>query len=169
MRMLAIALFVAFAPAPAEREAFEHGVEFSVLDARDRIDYPLGPDLVVRARREVDSRGTHMGWVLKAIDRRLEESPNFLYDCLCGHGAYPTDLLAWHLVSPEAVANVGPLTERILPVWGYPYELRVRCADCEAQAGDPLSPRFLKGTIQISWRRLAESNPRQKRLSDFRR
>jgi hypothetical protein len=102
------------------------------------------------------------------VDKRLVDSPNFLYDCLCGHGPHPTHLFAWHLLNPEAVANIGPLSERILPVWGYPYDLRVRCTGCLAQGDDPTTAHFIGGTIEISWRLLAQSNARQKRLSDLR-
>jgi hypothetical protein len=143
-------------------------MRFEVLDSRKRIDRALGRDLVIRAHREEDARGTHMGWRLEVVDRRLEESPNFLYECLCGHGPHPTDLFAWHLHRPDAVANLGPLSERVLPVWGYPYELRVRCEGCEVEASEETA-RFTRGTIEIGWKRLATSNPRPRTLSSFRR
>jgi hypothetical protein len=147
---------------------FRRDTEFSAVDPRDRIDYALGRDLVVRAHRELGAQGTRMGWRLGAVDRRLGDSPNFLYECLCGHGPHPTDILAWHLLKPGDVASVGSLSERILPVWGYPYELQIRCTGCEAEGDGPLSARFIGGTIEINWRRLPLSNPRQKRRADFR-
>src|SRR5262245_14618542 len=151
-----------------QRGAFASGLRFAATDVRSRIEGSLGRDLVVRAVREVDAEGRHAGWYLEAVDRRRADSPNFLYECLCGHGPQPTDLLAWHLLQPDAVANLGPLAERRLPVWGYPYELRVRCEDCAAEGDGVTDARFVKGTIEIGWRHLAESNPRQKRLSDSR-
>jgi hypothetical protein len=166
--MLLMAATLAVAAAVSEQpRPFEAGIEFPAADTRDRIDYPLGRDLVVRARRQFSSGRRPMGWSIQAVDRRLADSPNFLFDCRCGHGAHPTDLLAWHLLDPEAASVIGPLTERILPVWGYPYELRVRCIGCEGEGDDVLSAHFVKGTIQVGWRRLAESNPRQRGPSEF--
>jgi hypothetical protein len=152
------------------RPAFASVLRFSATDTRDRIEGSLGRDLLVRARRDVDAEGRPAGWYLEAVDRRRPDSPNFLYECLCGHGPQPMDFLAWHLLQPDAVAHLGPLTERRLPVWGYPYELRVRCEDCEATGDDAATDaRFVKGTIEVGGRLLAESNPRQKRPADFRR
>jgi hypothetical protein len=144
-----------------------HGMEFSAVDSRDRIDYPLGPDLIVRVHHERSAQGNLMGWWVEAIDRRLSESPNFLYECLCGHGPHPTDLLAWHLLRPAAVANIGPLSERVLPVWGYPYELQVRCRGCEAEGDGSLTSRFTTGTIEVNWRRLPQSNPDRRATQRF--
>ena len=70
--------------------------------------------------------------------RRLGDYPNFLYDCLCGHGPRPNDLYAWHfremLYPPK----------RVLPVYGYPFEIRVACKDCRIDgdtAADTHLPR----------------------------
>jgi hypothetical protein len=148
--------------------AFNSGFEFSAVDARERIDYRLGRDLIVRVHRQANAQGIHIGWWLEARDRRLPRSPNLLYECLCGHGPQPADLLAWHLLTPSAVGHIGPLSERILPVWGYPYDLQVRCKGCEAQGDGALSAHFVRGRIEIGWRRLARSNPRQERTSEPR-
>jgi hypothetical protein len=149
------------APTTAQR-SFSHGTEFAATDPREQIEYALGRDLVIRAHREQNAQGVHTGWWLEAVDRRLPDSPNFLYDCLCGHGPHPTQLEAWHLLRPEVVANIGPLSERILPVCGYPYELRVRCVGCAAEGDDATAAHFTNGTIEVTWRLLRQSNARQK-------
>ena len=168
--LVAALLLGAKGEAPATRpQPFSPGIEFAATDPRGEIEYALGRDLVIRAHREQNAQGVHTGWWLEAADRRLPDSPNFLYDCLCGHGPHPTQLEAWHLQRPEVVANIGPLSERILPVWGYPYELRVRCVGCAAEGNDAMAARFSSGTIEVSWRLLRQSNARQKRLSDLGR
>lgn len=152
--------------APPAEGAPARELRFDVLDPRTQIEHAIGRDLVLRAHREQDAGGTHIGWWLEAVDRRLDRSPNFLYECLCGHGPHPTDLMAWHLQEPDGVA--GPLSGRVLPIWGYPYALRVRCEGCEVEAAGE-AVRFTSGTIEIGWQRLATSNPRQRTLSSFRR
>ena len=52
------------------------------------------------------------------------ESRNLLYHSWAWHGPYPTDLFAW--IHEEGYYP----DERILPVYDYPYELRLRCEAC---------------------------------------
>jgi hypothetical protein len=54
-------------------------------------------------------------------------------------------------------------SERVLPVYGYPLDVRVRCPDCEVAGTSGEDARFTHGTVEISVRRLAEANPRQQR------
>jgi hypothetical protein len=94
--------------------------------------------------------------------RRLGDYPNFLYDCLCGHGPRPNDLYAWHfremLYPPK----------RVLPVYGYPFEIRVTCQDCRIDGDTAADAHFTAGVVEVTWRRLPKSNPRQSTLADFR-
>jgi hypothetical protein len=94
--------------------------------------------------------------------RRLGDYPNFLYDCLCGHGPRPNDLYAWHfremLYPPK----------RVLPVYGYPFEIRVACKDCRIDGDTAADAHFTAGVVEVTWRRLPKSNPRQSTLADFR-
>ena len=133
-------------------------LEFSVTDAQEEFTASLGRDVVLKIRKAVDSQGRHMGWDVMAVDRRLGDWPNFFYDCLCGHGPRPHHLYAWHFAE-----NYYPGTDRMLPVYGYPIEVRVRCVDCQT-AGSGAEAHFTGGTVEVSWRRLPESNPRQKKI-----
>ena len=94
--------------------------------------------------------------------RRLGDYPNFLYDCLCGHGPRPNDLYAWHfremLYPPK----------RVLPVYGYPFEIRVACKDCRIDGDTAADAHFTAEVVEVTWRRLPKSNPRQSTLADFR-
>jgi hypothetical protein len=141
-------------------EDFRSALTFSVTDERPEFAVDLSRDLRLQVRRAVDAKGLHFGWDFMAIDRRLEDSPNFFYACLCGHGPSPHDLYAWHFAKQYYPA------ERILSIYGYPFEVRVRCVDCQA-AGIGSDVRFTAGTVDVGWRRLATSNPRQLRISDL--
>src|SRR5262245_27348063 len=123
-----LATVVAFALSnghPQAADQFPSILTFPVTDARTDFMIEVGRDVIVHARRAVDAQDRHFGWDFSAADRRLENSPNFFYECLCGHGPRPHDLYAWHFV--EAYYP----SERILPVYGYPFEVRVRCLDCQ--------------------------------------
>ena len=145
----------------AAQSGFQVVLQFSATDVRAEFSVPLSRDVVLEIRRTVDAQGRHMGWDLSARDQRLPGSPNFFYDCLCGHGPRPHDYYAWHFVS-----QLYP-HERRLPVYGYPLEVRVRCPDCQAIGTDGTDARFVEGNIEVSVRRLASSNPRQQRISDI--
>ena len=142
-----------------EPDAFTTVLHFSVTDDRERFTVGLSRDLMLEVRRTVDVSGHPMGWDLTAADRRLKDSPNFFYDCLCGHGPRPHDLYAWHFVT-----NYYP-SERILPVYGYPFDVRVRCVGCEVTGTDGKDAKFVHGTVEVSLRRLRKSNPPQRRIS----
>jgi hypothetical protein len=142
---------------PVPSGSFLQGLRFFATDTKELFEYQVGRDLTVRVRRAVDAQGSHFGWDLSVVDRRLSRSPNFLYECLCGHGPRPNDLYAWHFRS-------GPASDRILPIYGYPFELHVRFVDWRINDGDATKAQFTSGTIEIGWRRLAESNPTQRRV-----
>src|SRR5207248_10952972 len=108
-----------------EEDRFVVVLQFAVTDSRAEFSVPLSRDVLLNVRRTVDAQGHHMGWDLAAADRRLKHYSNFFDDCLCGHGPRPHDLYAWHFVSKYYPS------ERRLPVYGYPLDVRVRCVDCE--------------------------------------
>jgi hypothetical protein len=141
----------------AER-GFRAVLRFAATDTGGMFSVPLSRDVVLDVRRTVDAQGRHLGWDLSARDRRLAGSPNFFYECLCGHGPRPHDYFAWHFVS-----GYYP-HQRSLPVYGYPLEVRVRCPDCQVAGTDATEARFVGGHVEISVRRLARSNPRQLRI-----
>jgi len=145
----------------AAESGFQVVLQFAATDVRAEFSVPLSRDVVLTVGRSVDAQGRHMGWDLSARDQRLAESPNFFYDCLCGHGPRPQDYYAWHFVSKYYPH------ERRLAVYGYPLEVRVRCPDCQAIGTDGNDARFVEGNIEISVRRLASSYPRQQRISDI--
>ena len=141
-------------PAAALRAAdFVTALEVDVLDKMD-FSLPLGRDIVLNVSRD----GT-TGWYLTATDRRLPNSPNFFYDCLCGHGPRPHEMYAWHFV------DMYFPSDRILPIHGYPLEVRVRCLECKVEKSGQ-DVHFVSGKIEVSWRRLPASNPRQLHISD---
>lgn len=144
-------------PRKTEAPAFAPALRFPADDTRTEHTYALGRDLVLHARRAVDAQGTALGWDLLVVDRRLPHSPNFFYECLCGHGPRPHDYYAWHFAQAYFPA------ERVLPVFGYPFEVRVSCEGCQVAGTEATAFRFSSGTIQIGWRRLAVAYPRQQR------
>jgi hypothetical protein len=137
-------------------------VQFAVTDPRPEISESLSPDLVLKIRASVDAQGHRYGWDIAVIDRRLGDYPNFLYGCLCGHGPRPNDLYAWHfremLYPPK----------RVLPLYGYPFEIRVECKNCRVDGDTASDTHFTAGAVEVTWRRLPKSNPRQTTLADFR-
>ncbi len=137
-------------------------VQFAVTDPRAEIAESLSLDLVLKIRPSADAQGRRYGWDIAVIDRRLGDYPNFLYGCLCGHGPQPNDLYAWHfremLYPPK----------RVLPVYGYPFEIRVECKDCRVDGNTATDIQFISGVVEVTWRPLPKSNPRQSTLADFR-
>lgn len=132
-------------------------LRFAATSIRPEIRQSLSRDLEFVVRREVDASGHHMGWQLSVIDCRLRASPNFLEEELWGHGPRLHDLHAWHVAE-----DYFPLDRR-LPVYGYPVEVRAVCQECQISTSSG-KPAFTFGWVEISWRRLAVPNPRQRRL-----
>ena len=155
--------FVAFVGAAPARNSYDVLLEFPAASTQAEYLINLGRDIIIRIWLSTDAHRVHMGWGFAAIDRRIADSPNFFYDCLCGHGPRPHDLYAWHVVE-----NYYP-SERNLPVYGYPIEVRVRCRHCEVAGADARQAHFVGGTVEVSWRRLPQNNPRQLRIGDVLR
>jgi len=145
---------------PSRPESFTVVLQFPATDDRESYSVSLSRDVALTVRRTVDARGLHMGWDLAASDRRLTSGTNFFYECLCGHGPRPHELYAWHF----ATSYYPP--ERDLPVYGYPLEVRVRCLECEVEGKDGTDARFVRGTIEVSVRRMGTAYPRQRTLRD---
>lgn len=131
-------------PPAASRDttAFAVAVRFVVTDTTEAYECPLGSSLGLRVRREPP-----MGWVVSVTAKSSEaDSPNLLYHSRSWRGPYPTDVFAW-----SHQRRFFP-DERILPVYGHPYEIRVRLVDCRTSgAGDDAV--FEAGTIEVAWRR----------------
>ncbi len=134
-------------------------IQFAVTDSRPEISESLGPHLRLKIRPSVDAQARRYGWDIAVIDRRLGDYPNFLYSCLCGHGPRPNDLYAWHFRE-----MLYPPT-RVLPVYGYPFEIRVECKDCRVDGNSATDTHFTSGAVEVTWRRLPKSNPRQSTLA----
>jgi hypothetical protein len=128
--------------APHDTTAFAVILRFDVTDTTPSFERPLGSSLLLRVRRE-----SRRGWVVSVVRRSSEpDQPNLLYHSRRWHGPYPTDVLAWSF-QRQYFPN-----ERILPVYGYPYEVRIRLIDCRT-SGSADDVVFVAGTIELAWRR----------------
>ena len=130
-------------------------LNFPVTDQRQELSAPVGRDIVLHLQRNVDSHGNVFGWDFAATDRRLENSPDFFYAFSGGHGPQLQQLYAWHFVE-----GVFP-AERALPVYGYPFEVSIRCVGCQTVGTSGTEVSFTAGTVEVSWRRRSKANPRQ--------
>jgi hypothetical protein len=152
MRLTAAVLILFSVPlraqgAPPDTTGFRVILEFPVTDTQPRHDAKLSPTLLLRLHRQLHANGTQMGWYAAVYRLPVRDtSRNLLYQSLNWHGPYPTDLLAW--LHAEAYFP----DDRLLPVYGAPFELRVVCRDCET-AGDSTFLHFTAGTILIGARR----------------
>lgn len=127
---------------------FQALLNFPVTDTTALFERPLGAALVVQVHRELDVNRTPGGWYVAVVRRRGgPEQPNLLYHSRSWHGPYPTDLFAW--IHAERYYP----DERLLPVYEYPYELRLRCKACTT-VGSGAGAQFTGGTVEIAWRRL---------------
>jgi hypothetical protein len=146
--MISFALLIALgalAPrqaAPRDTTPYTVAIRFDVTDTTAAFERPLGASLLLRVRREGAD-----GWVVAVVRRssRLYQR-NLLYHSRQWHGPYPADVLAWSYqrrLFPDV---------RVLPVFGYPYEVRVRLLDCRT-AGTGAGAVFEAGTIEVGWRR----------------
>ena len=150
--LLLAAPLAAQAPA-ADTARFATALRFPVTDTTRLFEHPLDSLLVIRVFRQVDAHSRHMGWWVAVIRTPTERgSFNLLYHSRSWHGPYLTDLYAWHFGQTRFP------DERILPVHGYPYELRVQCLGCETEGKDQ-DARFTRGVVEVGWRRLPGPNP----------
>lgn len=117
-------------------------IRFEVTDTTVAFERPLGPALLLRVRRQ-----GRAGWTVAVVRRSSRpEQRNLLYHSAQWHGPYPTDVFAWTYqrgLFPDI---------RVLPVRGYPYEVRVRLIDCRT-TGSGEGAVFEAGTIEVGWRR----------------
>ena len=133
--------------------SFQRIWQFPVDDTVRLRSSSLDSSLTVELHRELDVHGTSMGWYLSVVaSSGSEEHYNLLFHSLAWHGPYPTDLFAW-IHRDQFFPD-----QRVLPVFGYPYELRLTCQKC-AVAGDSTLVHFVAGTVLVEWRRLARANP----------
>jgi hypothetical protein len=122
-------------------------LRFPVTDTTPLFERALGSALTVQVRREADVQGVPGGWSVAVV--RLGGGPeafNLLYHSRAWHGSYPTDLFAW--IHED---HYFP-DERVLPVYDYPYELRLRCVDC-VTAKTARGVEFISGRVEVGWRR----------------
>ncbi len=146
--LIAIPLFGATIPGAGQDSArYQVLLRFAVTDTMPLLERALGQALLVQVRREVDAHGSPGGWYISVVRQPAgPQRTNLLYQSLSWHGPYPTDLFAWiheERYSPD---------ERILPVYDYPYELRLRCAGCET-VKTASGVRFSAGMVEVGWRR----------------
>jgi hypothetical protein len=129
-------------------------IRFPVTDTTRVFEHSLDSGLVISVFRQADADWRHMGWWVAVMRTPApdDNSFNLLYHSRYWHGPYPTDLYAWHYGKTRFP------NERILPVYGYPYELRVRCPGCKT-AGQGQDAHFMEGIVEVGWRRLPRSNP----------
>lgn len=136
------------APVP-DSAGFITALRFPVTDSARLFEHHLDSRLVIRVYRQVNAESRHMGWWV-AVMRTGDDSGdsfNLLYHSRSWHGPYPTDLFAWHWGQSRFP------DERILPVYGHPYELRIRCLGCTTEGQMP-DVRFTDGVVEVAWRRV---------------
>jgi hypothetical protein len=125
-------------------------LRFAVTDTTPLFERALSPALLVQVRREADAHDVGGGWSLAVVRQPAQpESRNLLFHSWAWHGAYPTDLFAW--IHEERYYP----DERILPVYEYPFELRLRCERC-VTAKTARGGEFTTGTVEVGWRRLRD-------------
>ncbi|MGH7590155.1 MAG: hypothetical protein ACREL2_01845 [Gemmatimonadales bacterium] len=129
-------------PTPPDTTPFTVAVRFTATDTTPRFEESLGTALLLRVEREPPD-----GWVVSVVRRGAGTDPrNLLFHSRRWHGPYPTDVFAWSFRQryfPD---------ERVLPVYGYPYEVRIRLVGCHA-SGTGATAVFDAGTIEVAWRR----------------
>jgi hypothetical protein len=128
-------------------------IQFVVTDPRSELTQSLGPHLLLKVHRAVDAHRQPYGWDIAVID----------YLTVCAATARsPTIFYAWHF------REMFFPPKRILPVYGYPFEILVECKDCQVDRSSATEMHFTAGIVEVAWRRLQKSNPRQRTLADFR-
>ncbi len=124
---------------------------FAVTDTTPEVVRDLASGLRVRVRRE-GGLDAQLGWAVEVTRTGMEGAPDLLYHSSTWRGPYPSHLLAW------SVADHRYPAERILPVHGHPYELRLRCIRCRTVGGGEAA-RFTSGTVEVSARRVRTPFP----------
>lgn len=152
-------------PSQASSEGFRSLLIFDVMSTAAQFTKPVADHLVVHATRDRTIGLSHPGWDVSVQSAR-ESSDNLLYHSLQLHGPHPSQLLAWHFTdveeSPQSSENSPGGAVRTLPVYGYPWEIRLECSGCRVRGADFLV-EFVSGSVRISARRLQRPNPPQLR------
>ncbi len=141
-------------------------LEFDVMSAKDAFSRAIGDGLTLRAMRERVVGLSQAGWSVSVTRARTDD--NLLYHSLQLRGPHPSQLFAWHFADSE---YWGADTPRILPVYGYPLELRIECRECRVTGKDTqgqvttgnlvFQNEFTAGVVRIGLRRLKSPNPQQ--------
>lgn len=112
----ALSTWAPVTPPAQDSTPFTVALRFDVTDTTAVFERALDDSLVLRVTRE-----GALGWIVSVVRRSAgPDQPNLLYHSPQWHGPYPTDVLAWSFKS-----HFFP-DERLLPVCGYPYEIRIR-------------------------------------------
>lgn len=147
----ALVLSVVLGTAPPwlgqDTASFALAIRLDVMDTVAVVERPLGSQLLLRVTREGYRSLEHFGWTVSVVRRPAREhSRNLLYHSRLWHGPYFTDVFAW-------IHAEGRMPdERILPVYRYPYELRIRLLDARTR-GTAEQTEFTGGTLEVAWRR----------------
>ena len=131
-------------PRPARRDAaFAVALRFSVLDSTPSFERSIGPGLRIQVRNDPP-----LGWAVSVVSSRpsSKDPSNLLHHSRDWHGPHPSDVYAW------SYASRFHSDERILSVFGRPYEVRIRLVDCRT-SGAGEEAVFVDGSIEVAWRR----------------
>lgn len=146
----------------ASLDGYRTILEFDVMAPDDAFSRTLQDGLKLRVERDRMTGASHTGWSVYVT--RGHTGDNLLYGMRNLHGPHPSHLLAWHFAGAEHYYD----STRILPVYGYPLELRLECQRCRVTPDHVQSPpdvvfrnEFTAGTVRIGVRRLASANPSQ--------
>ncbi len=100
-----------------DSSGFVVSMRFPVTDTASAFERALESELILAVRRVPHAKLAHFGGTVVVRERRVgPEAPNLLYHSRSWHGPYPTDILAW-IQQEQRFPD-----ERVLPVWGKPYE-----------------------------------------------
>lgn len=136
----------------ADTSGFRVLLNVAVTDTLPRHEVVVSRRLRLVLHRQSQANGTVMGWSVAVYRQPASDtSRNLLYHSLNWHGPYPTDVLAW--IHAEAFFP----DDRLLPVYGEPWELRLVCRACQT-AGDSTFTHFTAGSVVVSIRR-AKAEP----------
>jgi hypothetical protein len=154
-------------PADERSSGYRTILQFDVMSTREIFTRTIAPGLQFRATHARAIGAAHYGWDL-SVARDNDGTTNLLYESLLMHGPQPFHLYAWHFAGGDYWGTDDP---RILPVYGYPWELRVDCVGCHVTGKDFQSQiaagqivfqnEFTAGLVKIGLRHLTSANPRQ--------
>jgi hypothetical protein len=112
-----------------------------MVDTVSKVERSITRDLRLEARREGN------GWDIAVVAANDTFAENLLYHSREWHGPYPTQVYAWS----EAEHYFGE-GERIVPVRGYPWVVRLRCEGCKTE-GTGETAHFTAGMLHVAWER----------------